>query len=52
VASIKDMDMIVVVDEHQIDGIGTHDELLASSAIYRQIYEMQQEMEVDAAHEE
>jgi len=52
VASIKDMDMIVVVDGHKIAGTGTHDELLASSAIYRQIYEMQQEMEVDAAHEE
>jgi len=47
VASIKDMDMIVVVDDHQIDGVGTHDELLLSSAIYRQIYEMQQEITED-----
>jgi len=52
VSSIKDMDMIIVVDNHKIDAIGTHDELLVSSAIYRQIYEMQQEMEVDATHEE
>jgi len=52
VSSIKDMDMIVVVDDHQIDAVGTHDELLGSSAIYRKIYEMQQEMEVDAAYEE
>ena len=52
VSSIKDMDMIVVVDEHHIDAVGTHEELLESSAIYRKIYEMQQEMEVDATYEE
>ena len=52
VSSIKAMDMIIVVDEHRIDAVGTHDELVATSAIYRKIYEMQQEMEVDATHEE
>lgn len=52
VSSIKQMDMIVVVDDHRIDAVGTHDELLTQSAIYRKIYEMQQEMEVDAAYEE
>ena len=52
VASIKNMDMIIVVDDHQIDAVGTHNELLETSAIYRQIYDMQQEMEVDANHEE
>ena len=52
VASIKGMDMIVVMDEHQIDAIGTHKALLDESAIYRRIYEMQQEMEVDQAHED
>ena len=46
VSSIKNMDMIVVVDEQHIDAVGTHDELLVSSEIYRKIYEMQQEMEV------
>lgn len=51
IASIKDMDMIVVSDEHQIDAVGSHDELLTSSALYRQIYEMQQEMEVDQTYE-
>ena len=52
VSSIKDMDMIIVVDEHHIDAVGTHEELLESSDIYRKIYDMQQEMEVDATYEE
>lgn len=52
VSSIKDMDMIIVLDDHQIDAVGTHAELLNKSAIYRKIYEMQQEKEVDVAHEE
>ncbi|KAJ8911250.1 hypothetical protein NQ315_004443, partial [Exocentrus adspersus] len=43
VSLIKNMDMIVVVDEHRIDAVGSHDELLASSAIYCKIYKMQQE---------
>ena len=45
VSSIKNMDMIVVVDDQHIDAVGTHGELLESSEIYRKIYEMQQETE-------
>ena len=52
VASIKNMDLIIVVDDHHIAAVGTHADLLEQNAFYRQIYEMQQEMEVDAAHEE
>ena len=52
VASIKNMDMIIVVDDHQIAAVGTHEALLEQNDFYRQVYEMQQEMEVDAAHEE
>ena len=47
VSSIKDMDLIIVVDEQKIDAVGKHEQLLTSSAIYRTIYEMQQEPKGD-----
>ena len=33
--------MIVVMDGGRIDGIGTHEELLASNAIYGEVYRSQ-----------
>ena len=41
VASIQDADKIVVLDEGEISGIGTHSELLKSNEIYRDVYESQ-----------
>ncbi len=41
IASIVDMDKIIVLDEGKIDGIGTHKELLKSSKVYKEIYETQ-----------
>lgn len=41
VSSVQDADKIVVLDDGKIDKIGTHDELLKCSAIYREIYESQ-----------
>ena len=37
-ASVEDADRIIVMDGGRINGIGTHKELLAENAIYREIY--------------
>ncbi|NLY42932.1 MAG: ABC transporter ATP-binding protein [Clostridiaceae bacterium] len=37
-ASVEDADRIIVMDKGCINGIGTHKELLAENAIYREIY--------------
>lgn len=41
VASVADADQILVLDNGQISGIGTHAELLAQNTIYRELYESQ-----------
>lgn len=41
VSSISSSDMIIVLDDGKISGIGTHDELLQTNDIYREIYEEQ-----------
>ena len=41
VASVQDADMIIVMDNGKIAARGTHDELLATSEIYREVYEQQ-----------
>lgn len=41
VASIQDADKIIVLDEGEIVGIGTHSELLKTNEIYRDVYESQ-----------
>lgn len=40
-SSVQGADRILVLDDGKISGIGTHEELLASNAIYREIYDGQ-----------
>ena len=41
ISSIENCDKIVVMDNGRIDGIGTHEELLKSNEIYKEVYESQ-----------
>lgn len=41
IASVCDADKIIVMNDGRIDGYGTHQELLASNDIYREVYESQ-----------
>lgn len=42
ISSVMDADQIIVMDNGLINGRGTHEELLASNEIYREVYESQQ----------
>ena len=41
ISSIQDADRIIVMDDGKIDGIGTHEELLKTNQIYKEVYETQ-----------
>lgn len=41
IASVQDTDKIIVLDNGTVNGIGTHEELLKSNEIYREVYESQ-----------
>jgi ATP-binding cassette subfamily B protein len=41
ISSVRDADRIIVIDNGMINGLGTHEELLAGNAIYREVYESQ-----------
>ena len=43
ITSVMDADLILVLDDGRISAAGTHDELLQSSHIYREVYQSQQE---------
>ena len=42
VASVQDADMIVIMDNGCVSAVGTHEQLLKTSPIYREVYESQQ----------
>ena len=41
ISSVQDADRILVLDNGQINGLGTHEELLKSNAIYQEVYNSQ-----------
>ena len=42
ISSVEDADMIVVLDDGKISGMGSHGELLKTNGIYREVYQSQQ----------
>ena len=41
ISSVEDADMIIVIDDGKINGVGTHKELLETNAIYNEVYTSQ-----------
>lgn len=41
ISSVQDADRIIVLEQGEVNGFGTHEELLAGNEIYRDIYESQ-----------
>lgn len=41
VASVMDADQIIVLNEGRVMDVGTHDEMMSRSPIYREVYESQ-----------
>ena len=42
VSSVENADMIIILDNGQISAVGTHNELLKTSAIYQEVFYSQQ----------
>ena len=52
ISSIQDADRIVVMNDGKIDAIGSHQELIDSNTIYREVYDMQTQGKGGQADEE
>ena len=48
ISSVQTCDRIIVMDNGRVSGFGTHDDLLASNQIYREVYESQTGIGADA----
>jgi ATP-binding cassette subfamily B protein len=48
ISSVKDADVIFVLDDGKISGYGTHAQLLKSNKIYKEVFESQQQGSGDA----
>lgn len=48
ISSVKDADVIFVLDDGKINGSGTHEQLMESNKIYREVFESQQQGSGDA----
>ncbi|MCQ2576595.1 MAG: ABC transporter ATP-binding protein/permease [Treponema sp.] len=48
ISSVKEADVIFVLDEGKLSGFGKHEELLESNKIYREVFESQQQGSGDA----
>ncbi len=42
ISSVMDADKIIILNDGRIDAVGTHEELIRSNEIYREVYESQQ----------
>ena len=51
IASVQDADKIIVLDNGRISAIGTHEELIATNEIYREVYESQTENKTQGGEE-
>lgn len=45
ISSVKDADMIVVLEDGKIAGTGTHQQLLVNNSIYKEVFDSQQSQE-------
>ncbi|MDO5755793.1 MAG: ABC transporter ATP-binding protein [Tissierellia bacterium] len=48
ISTVEGADLIVVLDDDHVDGVGKHEQLLETSPVYREIYESQRSREVSS----